>query len=437
MNERSPFNVRRSISLHLGAGVALVAFLVFGLGGWAATTELSGAVIASGQLVVESDVKKVQHPTGGVIAEIDVKEGDRVEAGQVVARLDQTQTRANLGVISGSLNELLARQARDEAERDGAAEVIFPDELAARADDQAVAHVLAGEKRLFDLERTSHSGQQQQLRQRVSQLQEKINGIGEQIASKRKEIVLIHQELDGVADLWKKNLIQIDRLISLQRESARTEGELGQLSASIAETKEKITETELQILQIDRDLQAEVGKDLGEIRAKISELRERRIAADDQLRRVDIRAPQAGFVHQLTVHTIGGVVGPQGEPLMLIVPDGDDLRVEARIQPNDIDQVRLGQKAVLRFTAFNARTTPELNGEVSLVGADVNQDAKSGANFYVVRIALRQDEIDKLGAAKLVPGMPVEVFIQTNPRTVISYLTRPVRDQIARAFREK
>ena len=275
------------------------------------------------------------------------------------------------------------------------------------------------------------------MRQRVSQLQERINGIGEQIGAKRKEIALIRQELDGVTELWKKNLIQVDRLISLQREAARAEGELGQLSASTAEAKEKITETELQILQIDRDLQAQVGKDLGEVRARISELRERRIAADDQLRRVDIRAPQAGFVHQLTVHTIGGVIGPQGEPLMLIVPDGDDLRVEARIQPNDIDQVRLGQKAVLRFTAFNARTTPELNGEVSLVGADVNQDAKSGANFYIVRIALRQDEIDKLGAVKLVPGMPVEVFIQTNPRTVISYLTRPVRDQIARAFREK
>lgn len=434
---RRAYNPRLSIAAHLVIGLALVGILIVGLGGWAASTEISGAVIASGQLVVESDVKKVQHPTGGVVAELLVREGQRVHAGDILVRLDDTQTRANLGVITTSLDELVARQARDEAERDEAAAVTFPNDLLTRLGDPSVARLVAGERRFFEVTKSSTKGQKAQLRERVSQLKEQINGLNEQIQSKKSEIELIHRQLVGVTELWQRKLIQIDKLIALQRDVVRTEGERGQLQASVAEAKGKTSETELQIIQVDRNLQTDVSKDIGEVRAKISELRERKIAAEDQLKRVLIRAPQAGFVHQLAVHTVGGVITGNGEPIALIVPDADDLRVDARVQPNDIDQVHLGQKAVLRFTAFNSRTTPEIAGEVVLVSADVNQDTKTGQNYYTVRIKPSSSEIAKLGKIKLVPGMPVEAFIQTSPRTVMSYLVRPLHDQIERAFREK
>jgi HlyD family secretion protein len=239
-----------------------------------------------------------------------------------------------------------------------------------------------------------------------------------------------------VNELWEKKLIPYTRVTALEREKERLDGERGQLVATVAQSKGKITETELQILQIDQDMRSEVGKDLADIRGKTAELVEKKAAAEDLVRRVDIRAPQDGFVHQLVVHTVGGVVGP-GETIMLIVPQADVLEAEARIAPQDIDQIRLGQRAVLRFAAFNQRTTPELDGEVSRVSADVSEDEKTGAQYYTVRIAVADGEIARLGGLKLVPGMPVEAFIQTSPRTVLSYLIRPVHDQIVRAFREK
>ncbi|MBV9220456.1 MAG: biotin/lipoyl-binding protein, partial [Methylobacteriaceae bacterium] len=237
MIKHVPFDPRGSIKRHLLAGLTLAGLLVFGLGGWAATTELSGAVIASGQLVVDSDMKKVQHPTGGVVAELLVREGDLVKAGDLLIRLDDTKTKANLAIVSKTLDELLARQARDEAERDGAVGVTFPESLLARADDPAVARLIAGEKKLFDIEQSARAGKKAQLTARVAQLNEQINGLNEQIASKNKEIDLIRRELDGVRDLWRKNLVQIDRLINLERDAARVDGELGQLTASIAETR--------------------------------------------------------------------------------------------------------------------------------------------------------------------------------------------------------
>jgi HlyD family secretion protein len=431
------YDPQRSILTHLGLGMLVFGILVFGLGGLAGTTELAGAVIASGQLVVETDVKKVQHPTGGVVAELDVHEGDHVRAGEVLVRLDDTQTRANLGVVTTSLDELMARQARDEAARDGTETVTFPRELLARIDDPAVSHLVDGERRYFEITVNSAKGQKAQLRERVLQLKQQINGLTEQYTAKGKEIELIHKQLGAVENLWARNLIQMDKLIGVQREVARTEGEYGQLKASMAEIKGKIAETELEILQVDRTQQGEASKDLSETRAKISEYRERKIAAEDQLKRVLIRSPQNGVVHQLTVHTVGGVIGTNGDPIALIVPDADKLRVDARVQPIDIDQVHVGQKAMLRFTTFNARTTPEIAGEVTLVSADVSQDVKTGTNYYTVRIMPSPVELAALKGEKLVPGMPVEAFMETHPRTLISYLVRPIGDQVARAFREK
>ena len=246
----------------------------------------------------------------------------------------------------------------------------------------------------------------------------------------------MQQELEGVRSLWSKGLVQFNRVTSLERDRARLEGERGQLIASVAQSKGKIAETRIQILQIDQDMRTEVGKDLADIRGKTAELVEKRVAAEDQLKRVDIRAPQDGMVHQLDVHTVGGVVSA-GQQIMLIVPGADKLIVEAKVQPQDIDQVRIGQAAVMRFSNFNTRTTPEVNGEITLVSADVTQDQRTGLSFYTVRIAVPPEELARLQGPKLIPGMPVEVHIQTTIRTVASYLVRPFQDQIAKAFREK
>jgi HlyD family secretion protein len=416
--------------------VTAAVLLVAGLGGWAMTTEFTGAVIAGGQLVVDSNVKKVQHPTGGVVGKLNVREGKEVKAGDIVVSLDDTQIRANRDIVVKALNELGARQAREEAERDGLDKVTFPDELIARRSDPDVAKAVTGEQRQFEIRRTSREGQKAQLRERMVQLRQEISGYEAQIISKDKQVEWVGKELLGVYELWEKNLIPYARVTSLEREKERLVGERGQLTASIAQSKGKIAEIELQILQVDQDMRTEVGKDLAEIRARTAEMVERKVAAEDQLKRVDIRAPIDGVVLQLTVHTVGGVITP-GEAIMLIVPQADTLQVEAKIPPQEIDQIRIGQVAVLRFVAFSQRTTPELNGTLVRISADVSEDAKTGARFYTIRLDVSPEEVARLGDIKLVPGMPVEALIQTSPRTVMSYLIKPLHDQLTRAFREK
>src|SRR4051812_29826805 len=383
---------RRSIRRNILAGLTVLAMLVGGVGGWASTTQLSGALIASGSVVVDSNVKKVQHPTGGVVGELRVRDGDRVKAGDIVARLDQTVTRANLAIITKGLDELFARKARLAAERDGARTISFPDLLTDRANEPEVAQIMDGERKLFELRRTSRTGQKAQLREQAGQLKEEIVGMTAQQTAKRKEIELITRELDGVRDLYKRNLVQLTRLTQLERESTRIEGELAQLIAAVAQAKGKISENELKIIQIDQDLSSEVAKEMREIDGKIGEFVERKITAEDQLQRVDIRAPQDGTVFQLTVHTVGGVVSP-GEAMMLIVPDADSLTVEAKVDPKDIEQVQLKQKAVLRFPAFNAAITPEINGGVSRISADISSDQRTGQSYYVIRISIPPDQL--------------------------------------------
>lgn len=429
-------DARRALTLHLVAGVAIVGLLAGGVGGWAATTEIAGAVIAPGALVVDSNVKKVQHPTGGVVGELRVRDGDRVRAGDIVVRLDETVTRANLAIVTKSLDENYARRARLEAERDGRAGIEPSPDLAARLMLPEVARVVAGEERLFEVRRAAREGQKAQLRERVGQLREQIVGLEEQIQAKKREVELIHRELEGVRDLWRKNLVPIQRVTALERDAARLEGERGSIVSSIAQTRGRIAETELQVIQVDQELRTEVGKELADVRGKVSELVERQVTAEDQLKRIDIRAPQDGVVHQLAAHTVGGVV-TGGEPIMVIVPEAEALIVEVKIAPQDIDQVRLEAEATLRFTAFNQRTTPELIGKVMRISADTTQDPRTGATYYTVRIGLPDTEIRRLGTVRLAPGMPVEAFIRTDDRTVLSYLTKPLTDQVLRAFREK
>ena len=427
-----------SIQRYMIVGIAIVGFVTFGIGGWAATSELTGAVIGQGVLVVDSSVKKVQHPTGGVVGELRVREGDKVLAGDILLRLDETQTLANATIVSKSFDELVARQARLEAERDNADQITFPKLLLERTRDPAseAARAIAAERSLFDLRRQARGGQKAQLKERSAQLQEEIKGYLGQAEAKQREVDFIHRELEGVRTLWEKKLVPMNRLTALERDTARLEGERSQLSGMTAQAKGKIAEIELQIIQIDQDLRTEVGKDLIETRSKISELAERKTAAVDQLYRIDIRAPQSGRVHQLTVHTVGGVISP-GEQIMLIVPDADALAVEVKIPPRDIDQVYVGQAASMRFAAFDQKTTPGIEGEVSMVSADLVQEQRTGMSYYTARVLLNPEDVARLGNAKLLPGMPVDVFIKTPGRTALSYLIKPLRDQAERAFKER
>ena len=436
MKAEQPANPRRSIRRHQMAGLLVAGLVVGGVASWAAATDISGAVIAPGVLMVDSYVKKVQHPVGGIVGEILARNGDRVKAGDVVLRLDATITRANLAIVSKGLTELLARKARLEAERDGAEAVTVPPELASTSSDPDVTHAITGERRLFDVRRTSRVGQKAQLRQRIEQLNEEIKGLTVQTEAKSREVELIQRELKGTRELWEKNLVPISKLTALEREATRTEGEKGQLISSVAQAKAKIVETELEIIQVDRDLASEVAKELREIEGKIGEFVERKVAAEDQLKRIDIRAPQDGVVHQSIAHTVGGVITPS-DAIMLVVPEADKLIVEAKVTPQDIDQLRLGQEAVLRFSAFNQRTTPQITGTLKQISADITTEERTGTSYYTIRVAMSDKDVALLGDRTLVPGMPVEVFVTTSDRRVLSYLVKPLTDQITRAFREQ
>jgi HlyD family secretion protein len=436
MSDEPKSSTPRSISRHTLAGLVIVIVLAGGVGGWAGTMTLSGALIAQGSVVVDSNVKKVQHPTGGIVGELRVRDGDRVKQGDIVVRLDDTVTRANLAIVTKGLDELYARKARLESERDGASAVKFPAELLARTKDPDIASIVNGERRLFDLRYTARTGQKAQLRQRIEQLNEEVRGLKAQHVSKEKETKLIDREKEGVYDLWRQKLVPLTKLTELERAAARLEGEAAQLIAQTAQAAGKISETELQIIQIDRDLSSEVAKETREIDGKIGEFVERKVTAEDQLKRIEIRSPQDGMVFQSNVHTVGGVI-TAGDAMMMIVPDADNLTVEAKVNPQDIDQVRTGQVALLRLSAFNQRTTPEIYGTVTRISADASTDQRTGQTYYTVRIGMPADEVAKLGDVRMVPGMPVEAFVQTGDRTMISYLVKPLHDQLMRMFREK
>ena len=329
--------------LRTGLRILIIATLL--AGGWLVFMPLAGAVAVPGNLVVQSNVKAIQHPTGGVVAEIKVHNGMRVAAGDLLVRLDATQTQANLQMVSKQLDELRARIARLVAERDGLDRPQIPSELKARSTEDAVRSLLASEDSLFKARLNARTSQKDLLQGRVAQLSEEISGLEAQVASKAKQLELIAGEMTGVQDLYDKRLVPLTRLTTLQRETARIEGERGQLTSAIAETKSKIGEAQLQIVRLDQDFRTDVVKELGETQGKEAELVERGVAARDQLDRIEIRAPTSGVINQLSVHTIGGVIRA-GDTIMEIVPDTDDLQIEARLQPNDIDQVRIGSESV-------------------------------------------------------------------------------------------
>lgn len=424
-----------SLSRHLRWGSLSLVVLLGGSLTWALCTQLSGAVVATGVVAVEGSVKTIQHPTGGVVAELLIKEGQSVAAGDVLLRLDATLPAASQAIVSKSLNQAWARLARLEAERDNASEVPLPKELLTRMNVDEAKAVMAIEQQLFFDRRASRDGQKKQLRERIQQLNETIAGHDIQQKTKQEEIELIDSEYQAVKKLFDKGMMTLDRVNALARGIARLRGERGQLMASIAEARGKIAETELQRLQVDQTFRSEVSQELRDLLARQGELIEREITASDQLKRIDITSPIAGRVQQLAVHTIGGVISP-AEGLMQIVPADDELLVEAKISAQDIDQLTVGQSAILRLSAFNRSTTPELTGTVVRLSADLIQDERTGIGFYRAGIRIPQSELAKLQGLALVPGMPVESMIQTGSRNVMSYLLKPISDHAQRAFRE-
>lgn len=425
----------RSVRRLIVWGMAITVVLVGGFSVWAATVPLSGAVVAGGMVVVDSNVKTVQHPTGGVVGEIRVRDAMRVKEGDLLMRLDDTQTRASLQVVVKQLTESLARQARLEAERDGLPDIVVPAELEARMGDPDVERAVTGERNLFRARAAARDGMRKQLRERIDQIREEIVGITAQERARRRQVELIDRELTDVSDLFRRNLVPRTRVVELEREAARLAGDVGQFVSERARAEARISENELQILQIDQELRREVSVDLREVQGKIGELVERRISGEDQLKRVDIRAPQSGMVHQLAYHTIGGVV-QAGQPIMSIVPGDDALVIEMRLSPLDIDKVSLGQEALVRFTGLPHGTTPELKARITRISPDIVRDPQSNQSYFNVRVAVEDGEAAKLDGRHIVPGMPTEVFARTADRTAFAYLIKPISQQIARAFRE-
>ncbi|MEJ8476860.1 HlyD family type I secretion periplasmic adaptor subunit [Roseibium algae] len=428
----SDAHLKRTIRNHLLVVLLISLAVVAGIGGWAAVFKISGAVVTSGRIVVESNIKQVQHQEGGIVKEIKVEDGDIVQAGDLLLRLDDTVTRANLAVVTKQLAELTAQEARLGAERDGKDRL----EFAGSSKGQSLTEVQKDQELLFEARRSSLSGQRKQLSEQIKQLETQIEGLAAQLEAKAQEMDLIDLELVDLNGLLDKKLVSKSRVTSLRREKTRLRGEHGELIAQSAQAREAISEREIQIIQIDQGFRAEVLEQLQNVRSELSRLAEQRIAAEDQLRRIDLRAPQTGFVHQLAVHTIGGVIGG-GEIVMQIVPREDNLIVEAQIRPTDIDQIGQGQEARVRFPSFDQRTTPELTARLLTISPDLSENERTGESFYTARLLIDDEELKSLDGKVLVPGMPVEAFLMTQNRTVLSYLLKPVTDQIAHALRER
>jgi membrane fusion protein, type I secretion system len=422
-----------SIRARLSIGLLVISFLVVVGGGWAGTAKLSGAIIAQGSVAVEKYVKKVQHLDGGIVGKINVKDGDVVKAGDILIRLDETRDRAEFGVVQSQIIELVGRQARLSAERDGLTSIEFSSGFDTMGPD--TARVRDGEVRLFESRRKARESNKKQLRLRIGQHKEEIRALASQRDAKVDELELIRKELEQVRTLFTKNLIPVTRLYKLEREATRIDGERGGLTAQIARVSTQISEVALQILSVDQTMVRDTQREIREIEGKIAELTERKVVIVDRLSRVELRAPVSGVVHEMSVHTIGGVV-TAAEPVMLIVPGGEDLTINARILPNDIDQVAISQEVRIRLSAFNQRATSELQGRVVQVAPDVTEDARSGQNYYLARIEIDETSLEEIVDWKLVPGMPVEIFITTGERTALSYLAKPITDQLERAFRD-
>ncbi|WP_421708797.1 HlyD family type I secretion periplasmic adaptor subunit [Algihabitans sp.] len=416
-------------------GLCVGAVTFGGLGTWAATADLASAVVAQGTLVVEGDRKLVQHPEGGVVAQLFVKDGDSVNAGQLLLSLDATQVRASLGVLRANLDATLAERARLVAEREDKTEIIFPEELLTRQSEAGVQETVTGQNRLFEARTAAFDGRVEVLRQRIAQLNEEITGIEAQQRSKARQATLIGEELAGLEALFAKGLTEKPRILALRRDQARLEGERGEHLAAIARAKKAIGETELEILQSTLQRQEETSTSLREVQTRVLDLSERIAAAQDRVDKIELRAPAAGVVVNLAITTEGAVL-QAGETLLEIVPHDTRLLVEAKLRPDDVDSVSVGQPARLRMTALVQRTTPTLRGRLIYVSADRLEEQRSGEPYFRALVALEAGEAERLEGQPILPGMPAEVMVETGERTALEYLVQPISDTLRKAWRE-
>lgn len=418
-------------------GLVCVLVLGGGFGGWAATASLAGAVIATGQLRVEANRQVVQHPDGGVVAEILARDGDIVEAGDILIKLDDQQLRSQLAAMESQYFEILARLARLRAVQAESDEIVFGQELLGAAEQNPeIQRLIDGQVSLFIASRASMGKEMQILDQRKIQLRDQILGTEAQIAATKRSLELIGKELVDVEKLLKRGLARADRVLALQREEARLQGETGQLIQQVAQLKSQISETEIEQLRMFDTVREEAIAESRELGFRRVEIGENRGALKEQLARLDIRAPRSGTVLESTVHALKAVIRP-AEPVLYVVPSDSSMVIEARVETINRDQVWLGQDTVLRFSAFNTRTTPELFGRVRIIAEDATTDEQSGLSYYTTEVTLNEGEVEKLEGQALVAGMPVEVYIQTGKRTPFEYLFKPATDYFEKAWREE
>ena len=419
------------------AGVVGLFGLLGGMILWATTTRIAGAIIAPGHVEVDQNRQIVQHPTGGVVSKILVKEGDVVQADDLLIWLDDTHMRTSLEIVEGQLYEFTARRARLEAERDGRDTITFdPGLVQAQTTRPEVAELVTGQRNLFNARRDSIASQASQLERRSAQIENQIVGITAQEQALARQRDLIQSELDAQQSLLERGLTQTSRVLALQRESASLDGQIGELAASKAESEQRLIEIEIEVLRLTTARREEAITRLRDLRAREMELVQEQRALLSDIEQMTLRAPVSGIVYNMRVQTMRSVVRG-AEPILFIIPQDRPLVIAARVDPVHVDQIVLGQQVNLRFSALDQRTTPELVGQVVLVSADVFDDEASGARFYRVEIALNPGELGKLAEGQvLIPGMPVEAFLRTADRSPMAYLMQPMADYFNRAFRE-
>lgn len=427
---------KTNVDFWIYVGVAVI-FLIFGVFGvWAALAHLTSAALAPGVIAVDSNWRTIQHLEGGIVAEILVREGDFVQEGDVLLRLDPTRSDASLSILDSQLVLAKATEARLIAERDGADLIDFPEELIDRMEDQEVATVVAGQDLLFRARRDSMEGQINILNERVEQLSQQIEGLQVQQDARANQTALIEKELEGLQQLFDEGYASQQRILALQRDAERLRGERGENLASIASARSQIGETELQILQLDKNFREEVVNELRTVQSQVFDLQERRTAAADERRRIDIVAPVNGQVLGLSAFTVGGVI-KSGADILNIVPENDQLVIQARVSPDDHERVSVGQSAQVRLTGLSRRSTPVLLGEVVTISGDRLTDRQSGEAYYEARIIIPEEQLGLLeDTAELVPGMPAEVMIETGARSALGYILSPLTDSLDRAFKE-
>lgn len=420
----------------LRLGLFAIIFLLGGAVLWAFLAHIKGAVIAPGTLVVESKPKVIQHLDGGIVGEIFVKDGDSVSENQLLMRLDPTMLEANRSLVETRYYESLARVARLEAERDDIDAIIWPVMLEDQKTNRVVQVAMLGQEKLFEARVVAAKGLVRQLRQRIAQNTNQIEGLRSLILSQNSQVNLLDSELADLKVGLDKGVVTRARYNSMARERTRIEGDMARNGTEIARLRNAITETEVEILQAHRERQESILTELRSAQTEASDFREQLTSAADQRRRIDVRSPSDGVVHNLLVTTIGGVVQP-GQDIMQIIPQNDRLIVDAQVQPQDIDQIYEGQPARIRFSALNARRTPELNGTVLKSSPDRLVDQVTGLPYYSVKLIVPPAELERLQGQTLLPGMPAEAFMQTQSRSVISYLIKPASDAMSRSFREE